>query len=310
MPGPPLLVAADSNVLIDEELGEADVLDALATIRKRLPQAQFVLTETVFQELAWLSQNAESQEDRATASGALTKMLARRYTPLTMLPVERGIAAQIALKLRMSETIPHEEENDSLIVAESSLKGCSILLSSDEHLIEAHRDGCLWKILKECDTESPKLIIARPRDIVQQSTCRKDELTFVPKSCSPDHQSGEIPFQILSILVGKALDKWSQLCIPNFIVRFRARNCTIDAPGDVHCERLLTQLQASEHDAFVADLYRSRREYRSVYLRAGKECPISHELGSIRRTKRPVHHNCIAFRSLIGGGFAKTGDET
>jgi hypothetical protein len=35
-------------------------------------------------------------------------------------------------------------------------------------------------------------------------------------------------------------------------------------------EYLLAQLQASEHDAFAAHLYRSRREYRSVCERAGK----------------------------------------
>ena len=34
--------------------------------------------------------------------------------------------------------------------------------------------------------------------------------------------------------------------------------------------QLLSQLQASEHDKFVAHLYRSRREYRSVCERAGK----------------------------------------
>ena len=35
-------------------------------------------------------------------------------------------------------------------------------------------------------------------------------------------------------------------------------------------EDLLAQLQASEHDAFAAHLYRSRREHRSVCERAGK----------------------------------------
>jgi hypothetical protein len=34
--------------------------------------------------------------------------------------------------------------------------------------------------------------------------------------------------------------------------------------------QLLAQLQASEHDKFVAHLYRSRREYRSACQRAGK----------------------------------------
>ena len=35
-------------------------------------------------------------------------------------------------------------------------------------------------------------------------------------------------------------------------------------------EYLLAQLQANEHDAFAAHLYRSRREYGSVCERAGK----------------------------------------
>ena len=34
--------------------------------------------------------------------------------------------------------------------------------------------------------------------------------------------------------------------------------------------QLLAQLQSSEHDAFAAHLYRSRREYRSACERAGK----------------------------------------
>ena len=35
-------------------------------------------------------------------------------------------------------------------------------------------------------------------------------------------------------------------------------------------EQLLTQLQTSEHDAFAAHLYQSRREYRSACDHSGK----------------------------------------
>ena len=35
-------------------------------------------------------------------------------------------------------------------------------------------------------------------------------------------------------------------------------------------EQLLAQVQASEHDAFAAHIYRSRREFRSACERAGK----------------------------------------
>ncbi len=168
MPDPPLLVAVDSNVLIDEELGERDVLDALSTIKERLPHTQFVVTETVFQELAWLTENGDSPEVRAAAVGALTKMLARRYAPLAMLPVERGIAAEIALKLRMSQVIPYDEENDSLVAAEAALKGCAILLSSDCHLLDAHDNAGLWNVLQDCHAKNQRLVIARPRDIVRK----------------------------------------------------------------------------------------------------------------------------------------------
>ena len=37
-----------------------------------------------------------------------------------------------------------------------------------------------------------------------------------------------------------------------------------------NAKHLLTQLQSTEHDAFAAHLYRSRKEYRSACERAGK----------------------------------------
>jgi hypothetical protein len=44
-------------------------------------------------------------------------------------------------------------------------------------------------------------------------------------------------------------------------------------------ERLLAQLEASEHDKFAAHLYRSRREYRSACERAGKSGKQIERLG-------------------------------
>jgi hypothetical protein len=122
----------------------------------------------VFQELAWIAENGDTQRQREAAEGALKNMLARGYTPVAMLPVDRGIAAEVALKLRIREVIPHEEENDSLIVVEAAMKGCSILLSSDDHLAGSHENSGLWKILEDSDVENPKIVVARPRDIVKK----------------------------------------------------------------------------------------------------------------------------------------------
>ena len=51
-PPPSLLIAVDSNVPLELADGNEAVLDALATIRQRLPHARFVITPSVFQELA------------------------------------------------------------------------------------------------------------------------------------------------------------------------------------------------------------------------------------------------------------------
>ena len=115
-----MLIAVDANVLMDEENQDADVLEALVVIRKRIFSAEFVVTETVAQELIWLSENGTSRQRRDLATGALMRLLTRGYTPLVLSPVERGIASVISLKLRMQNVIPHSEENDATIVAESN----------------------------------------------------------------------------------------------------------------------------------------------------------------------------------------------
>ena len=45
-----------------------------------------------------------------------------------------GIAERIAGRIREQGLTPREELNDSLVLAESALLGCSLLLTSDEHL--------------------------------------------------------------------------------------------------------------------------------------------------------------------------------
>jgi len=163
-----LRIAVDANVLIDEENRDADVLDALSVIRRRIASAQFFVTETVTQELAWLSANGATSLRRTLATGALMRLLSRGYTPLAMSPVERGIAGEIGLKLRIKNIIPHDEENDAILLAEAALKGCEMLLTSDQHLLDANKDAQkFWSVLKDFDVQAHQIIIARPREIVR-----------------------------------------------------------------------------------------------------------------------------------------------
>ena len=94
---------------------------------------------------------------------------ARLLTPPTvqheLIPVRHGIAERIAQRLREQRLIPEEEVNDSLVLAESALLGCSLLLTSDEHLrgVDFER---LTLELRSFDVPAP--VIATPREIVRK----------------------------------------------------------------------------------------------------------------------------------------------
>ena len=152
-----MLLAVDTNVLLDQALENADVLDALETIRERLNEARFLVPSTVIEELSRLAFRGETTGDRAAATTALQSMTAWGYEPLNIIPVSRGIAEQISFKLRARGIIP-----------EAALIGCSILLSSDGHLLDAQKHPRFYPLLQECSVEGDRLIIAKPREIVRR----------------------------------------------------------------------------------------------------------------------------------------------
>lgn len=163
-----MLLAVDTNVLLDQALGSADVLDALDVIRERLDDARFIVTSTVLEELARLAFRGETAEERSAAEIALRSLISWGYEPLNIIPVGKGIAEQISFKLRSRGIIPEEEQNDAAIVAEAALIGCSILLSSDGHLLDAAKHPGFYPLLEECSVEGDKLLIAKPRDLVRR----------------------------------------------------------------------------------------------------------------------------------------------
>ena len=163
-----MLIAVDTNVLLDQALGDADVIDALGVLRERLKDVRFIVTPTVLHELAWQMDYADEQEDRDAAMSALGQLLDWGYEPLNVIPVGQGIVEQISQKLRMRGIIPEEEANDAAIIAEAALIGCNVLLSADGHMIEAEANPAFRALLKDCHVEGDSLGIARPRIIVQR----------------------------------------------------------------------------------------------------------------------------------------------
>lgn len=163
-----MLIAVDTNVLLDQALADEDVLDALALIRDRLQPVRFIVTPTVLQELAWIADNGDTAEEQDAAKSALANLQEWGYEPLNVVPVGNGIVEQIGLKLRMRGVVPDEEENDACIIAEAALIGCTILLSSDGHLLEAQEHNNFRSVLADCDVEGDQLVIGSPRLIVQK----------------------------------------------------------------------------------------------------------------------------------------------
>jgi predicted nucleic acid-binding protein len=88
-----------------------------------------------------------------------------RIIPVNLIAVRHGIAERIAERIREQGLIPGEEVNDSLVLAESALLGCSVLLTSDEHLrgLDFER---LTLELQGFDVTAP--VIATPREIVRK----------------------------------------------------------------------------------------------------------------------------------------------
>lgn len=163
-PNRPQLVAVDSNVLFDLADGWDDVVDAVSVIRQRLHDACFLLPPTVQHELANWAWRGEGPK-RASARKAVQLSQSWRIVPVNLIAVRHGIAERIAERVRARGLIPDEEVNDSLVLAESALLGCSMVLSSDEHLrgIDFER---LTLELRAFDVTAP--VIATPREIVRK----------------------------------------------------------------------------------------------------------------------------------------------
>ena len=160
-----MLIAADTNVLLDLALKVEAVVDAVATIRQRLPDARLVVPPTALHELALAARTGGTERIRKAAFRALSQLRAWGFEPLNLVPVGHGIVERIAGEIRHGELVVAEEMNDSLIIAEAALLECRMLLSGDAHLREVDFQR-LTLLLKDFHVAAP--VIATPREIVRK----------------------------------------------------------------------------------------------------------------------------------------------
>jgi predicted nucleic acid-binding protein len=140
-------------------------LDALSTIRRRLPHCSLLVPPTVSEELAWLADHAEEVTERQAAHEFLRRHRTWGFQLLHTVPLGDLYVAKIAGRLLQAALLPAAEANDAQILAESAAIGCSMLLTSDEHL-RAIDFQLLAFELAPFEVSAP--VIATPREIVRK----------------------------------------------------------------------------------------------------------------------------------------------
>ncbi len=159
------LVAVDTNVLMHLADGVEQVIDAIQTIRKRIPGCRLIATATVIEELAHDADYGEPIR-KSLANKVLSQTIREfKIEPWNLIPVGHGIVEIIGQKIRGAGLLPPDEKNDSFILAEAALLNCAILISSDSHLREISHEH-LTVVLSQSDVRTP--LIATPREVVQK----------------------------------------------------------------------------------------------------------------------------------------------
>jgi predicted nucleic acid-binding protein len=158
-------LAVDTNFLLDLAAGTAVCLEALETIRQRLPGPVILVPPTVIDELSIAYDDPTGVDTQRLAGTALTNLRAIwKFRPMDLEPVGHGIVERIAESIRERGYLPSEEVNDSFILAEAAFLGCILLVSADNHLLDVPA-GPIKLLLNAYDVAAP--LIVSPRKIAR-----------------------------------------------------------------------------------------------------------------------------------------------
>jgi predicted nucleic acid-binding protein len=132
-------LALDTNVLLDLAAGVGEVIRFFETsIRKGCSLAA---PATVLIELDFAIQDGTDKKRQKLSEIAQELMLTKwNVVPLPE-PFRGEDAENFSLMLRTRGLLPLEERNDGLIVAECSLEGIGLLVTSDRHLHKMDQQG-------------------------------------------------------------------------------------------------------------------------------------------------------------------------
>ena len=145
--GPRKQLALDTNVLFHL----ADRQDFAHAFREAFLEAGYGLRfpPTVLAELV-AAELTGAARTRRLAALALSNVLKWQIRPFDLTSVEQAIAEQFARRLLGTGLLPSEEMNDAFILAETTVAGIPLLVSSDRHLLGVDHDE-LRRLSRQAD---------------------------------------------------------------------------------------------------------------------------------------------------------------
>jgi predicted nucleic acid-binding protein len=133
-------LALDTNLLLDLA-GEKDFAHEFREEFSRRNYSLFV-PPTVVAELAFFA-SLQDAPQHEIARVALEKIGVWKCQPFTLSFTQLAIALRFATRLMDSTLIPETEQNDGKILAQASLAGIPLLVTSDKHLLDIDGDALL-----------------------------------------------------------------------------------------------------------------------------------------------------------------------
>ncbi|PWU09064.1 MAG: hypothetical protein C5B50_28365 [Verrucomicrobia bacterium] len=161
----PQLIAVDTNILMRLADGHEPTTDAWQLIKRRVHPLQFVVSPTVLRELASKISDDPDPQVRQGAQTALRELRPRwGMQPTPFNAVQEAVAVNAAARLQHSGLIPEQERNDALIVAESAVLECILLVSRDSHLLDIDFEKLTF-VFRELDLSPP--VISSPEKLLK-----------------------------------------------------------------------------------------------------------------------------------------------
>jgi predicted nucleic acid-binding protein len=158
------LFAVDTNFLLDLAGEEKNATKALDVLRKKTASAIITTVPTVLDELAYGLEIWKGPK-RALALKALTCLKQHwGIQSIDFIPAGHGLVELAADRILNDGLLPEEERNDAFIIAEAALMNCSMLITSDRHLLDIDntklRDTLKARDLGEPSIRSPRHVIS------------------------------------------------------------------------------------------------------------------------------------------------------